>query len=68
MGFDGKMTLHPNQLPVLHKAMCPNPLQLEEARAILKAAQTEKAGAFKFRGRMVSTDCNLGGELGGSAL
>ncbi|MGH7313060.1 MAG: HpcH/HpaI aldolase/citrate lyase family protein, partial [Candidatus Rokuibacteriota bacterium] len=56
MGFTGKISIHPNQIPVINAAFAPAPEEVEEARALVAAF--EEAGrrgvyAFTFRGRMV---------------
>lgn len=56
MGFTGKISIHPHQIPVINAAFTPAPQEVEEARALV-AAFAEAAGrgvyAFTFRGRMV---------------
>ncbi len=56
MGFAGKISIHPNQIPVINEAFTPAKEAVEEARALV-AAFDEHARrgvyAFTFRGQMV---------------
>jgi citrate lyase subunit beta/citryl-CoA lyase len=56
MGFTGKISIHPSQIPVINAAFAPFAEEVEEARALV-AAFDEASGrgiyAFTFRGRMV---------------
>lgn len=56
MGFTGKISIHPGQVPVINAAFTPAPEAVAEARELVAAF--EEAGrrgvyAFTFRGRMV---------------
>lgn len=56
MGFTGKISIHPSQIPVINAAFAPSPEEIEEARALVAAfAEASRRGvyAFTFRGRMV---------------
>ena len=56
MGFTGKLTIHPDQIPVVNAAFTPTDEELEEAQALLEGfrqAQAEGRMAFRFRGQMV---------------
>jgi citrate lyase subunit beta/citryl-CoA lyase len=56
MGFAGKISIHPGQIPVINAAFTPSPEALEEARALVAAfveARARGAYAINFRGRMV---------------
>jgi len=56
MGFTGKISIHPNQIPVINAAFAPSPAEVEEARALVAAfeeARRRGVYAFTFRGRMV---------------
>jgi citrate lyase subunit beta / citryl-CoA lyase len=56
MGFDGKITIHPDQIPVVNEAFTPTAAEVEEARELLAAAEASAAAgklAFEFRGQMV---------------
>lgn len=51
-GFDGKMTIHPNQIDVVNAAFSPTAAEVAEAQALLEASKGQ-AGAFRHEGRMV---------------
>lgn len=56
MGFTGKITIHPDQIPIVNEAFTPSATEVEEATALLAAfAEAEASGrmAFRFRGQMV---------------
>lgn len=56
MGFDGKLTIHPDQIEVVNEAFTPTGEAIEEAVALLEAYEHSKAEgrmAFNFRGQMV---------------
>jgi citrate lyase subunit beta / citryl-CoA lyase len=55
-GFDGASCVHPTIVPILNRAFSPTPQELDDARALLAAADRAQAdgyGAFEFKGRMV---------------
>eukprot|EP00932_Pfiesteria_piscicida_P016532 SRR837773.345.p2 GENE.SRR837773.345~~SRR837773.345.p2 ORF type:complete len:346 (+),score=160.38 SRR837773.345:148-1038(+) len=51
-GFDGKMTIHPNQIDVANAAFSPTAKELQEAKELLAAAEGQ-AGAFRWKGQMI---------------
>lgn len=56
MGFEGKITIHPSQIPIVNEAFTPTVDEIAEAQELLSAfEENEKAGkmAFRFRGQMV---------------
>lgn len=56
MGFDGKITIHPDQIDIVNEAFTPSPDEVAEATELLAAfeqARLEGRQAFAFRGRMV---------------
>ena len=56
MGFTGKISIHPNQVPVINDVFTPAKEALEEARELVAAFEEyARRGvyAFTFRGRMV---------------
>jgi citrate lyase subunit beta/citryl-CoA lyase len=56
MGFTGKISVHPDQIPVINAAFTPAPAVVEEARALVAAFEEHgRRGiyAFTFRGQMV---------------
>lgn len=65
MGFAGKISIHPNQIPVINAAFTPSSEALAEARDLATAfADARRRGvyAFTFRGRMVDAP-HLAGAL-----
>ena len=56
IGFTGKLTIHPNQIPVVNDAYTPNPDEVERANRLIEAfdeARREGRNAFRFEGQMV---------------
>ncbi len=56
MGFSGKISIHPGQVPVINEAFTPPAAVVEEARELVAAFEEHaRRGvyAFSFRGRMV---------------
>jgi citrate lyase subunit beta / citryl-CoA lyase len=56
MGFVGKISIHPSQLPVINEVFTPAADEIAEARALVQAfAEHARQGiyAFRFRGMMV---------------
>ncbi len=56
MGFTGKLTLHPDQIPIVNEAFTPSATEIAEARELLEAfVANEQAGkgVFTFNGQMV---------------
>jgi citrate lyase subunit beta / citryl-CoA lyase len=56
MGFTGKISIHPDQVPVINAAFTPLPEVVEEARALVAAFEEHRRRgvyAFTFRGQMV---------------
>merc|ERR1719215_571942 len=51
-GFDGKLTIHPDQIDVVNAAFSPTPQELKAAQELLAAAESEP-GAFRWKGQMV---------------
>ncbi|CAE8732457.1 unnamed protein product, partial [Polarella glacialis] len=51
-GFDGKMTIHPDQIDVVNAAFSPSKEELADAKELLEAADGQ-LGAFRFKGQMV---------------
>jgi len=65
MGFTGKISIHPNQIPVINAAFTPSAEAVAEARELVAAfADARRRGvyAFTFRGRMVDAP-HLAGAL-----
>ena len=56
MGFSGKISIHPNQIPVINEVFTPPPEAVAEARELVAAfeAHTRRGVyAFTFKGQMV---------------
>jgi citrate lyase subunit beta / citryl-CoA lyase len=56
MGFQGMLTIHPDQIPIVNEAYTPSRAEAEEALALLAAfdeARREGRMAFSFQGQMV---------------
>ena len=56
MGFTGKLTIHPAQIPIVNEVFTPDDAEINEARELVQAfEENERAGrmAFQFRGQMV---------------
>ena len=56
MGFSGKISIHPNQIPVINEAFTPAKDAVAEARELVAAFEEHArrgAYAFTFRGQMV---------------
>jgi len=51
-GFDGKLTIHPEQITAVNAAFSPSGAEIAEARELLAASEGQ-VGAFRFKGRMV---------------
>ena len=52
VGFDGKIAIHPTQIPVIRAGYTPTDDQADWARRVLAAAQNER-GVFAYEGQMV---------------
>lgn len=56
LGFSGKMAIHPDQVPVIHRAFSPSGEEIAAARKIVDADEAARAkgeGAFRLDDRMV---------------
>ncbi|RYJ13640.1 CoA ester lyase [Halogeometricum borinquense] len=56
LGYDGKMAIHPAQVPVINDAFTPSPDQVEWAEKVLDArdeAETSGAGVFRVDDEMI---------------
>jgi citrate lyase subunit beta/citryl-CoA lyase len=51
-GFTRKWSIHPNQIPVIVKTLSPSPSEIEEACAILLAAQAAQWGPIQHEGKL----------------
>ena len=65
MGFTGKISIHPHQIPVINAAFIPAPEVVADARALVAAFEEHRARgvyAFTFKGQMVDAP-HLAGAL-----
>lgn len=53
MGFDGKVAIHPAQLPIIEARFSPSQEALDEARAIVEIHQQTQSSRFSYQGKMV---------------
>lgn len=53
LGFDGKWTIHPSQIPVVNDLFTPSRGDFEHASAMLAAIAAADAGATLFEGEMI---------------
>jgi len=56
MGYTGKITIHPDQIPIVNELFTPSSDEVAEARELVAAfeqAQRDGRMAFSFRGQMV---------------
>ncbi len=56
MGYTGKITIHPDQIPIVNELFTPSADEVAQARELVDAfevAQREGKMAFSFRGQMV---------------
>ncbi|KAK6541931.1 hypothetical protein TWF694_007706 [Orbilia ellipsospora] len=53
-GFEGKQTIHPDQIDIINKAFSPRPSEVQWARDLLHEVEKRpEDGAFEFNGKMV---------------
>src|SRR3990172_3818061 len=56
MGFTGKISIHPGQIPVINDVFTPSKEDVQEARELIAAFDEHRqqgSGAFAFKGQMV---------------
>ncbi|KAL7504805.1 hypothetical protein ACHAXN_002684 [Cyclotella atomus] len=54
MGFDGKLTLHPNQISALHRIFEPTEAEMKDANTIVKLWEDgDGKGAVLYEGKMI---------------
>jgi citrate lyase beta subunit len=53
LGFTGKLAIHPDQVPVIVQALLPTAQQVQDAHAIVAAAQAHPQGVCVLNGRMI---------------
>lgn len=52
VGFDGKVAIHPSQVPIIREAFAPTQAEIDWADRVVAAAADER-GVFRFEGQMV---------------
>jgi citrate lyase subunit beta/citryl-CoA lyase len=52
-GFAGKLTIHPDQIPIVNAAFTPTDDEVRAAEELLAAAERAGKGAFEYRGQMI---------------
>ncbi|QCW05154.1 CoA ester lyase [Natrinema pallidum] len=53
LGYDGKMAIHPDQVPVINDAFTPSDEDIEWAERVLDARDRTAAGVFEVDGEMI---------------
>lgn len=53
LGYDGKMAIHPAQIPVINDAFTPSDEQIEWAKRVLDARETHDGGVFRVDEEMI---------------
>ena len=53
LGFTGKASIHPNQIPVIHEAFTPTPEQIVKARKVVAAFEQNKTGLVVLDGELI---------------
>ncbi len=56
MGFTGKISIHPSQIPVINEVFTPSREEVQAARELIAAFEEHRrrgSGAFAFKGQMV---------------
>lgn len=54
MGFTGKASYHPNQIPYIHAGFTPSAAAIAEARRVLEAAAADTVGNTRLDSRMIN--------------
>ena len=53
LGFTGKASIHPKQLPAIHKAFTPNAATIDKARKVCAAFEADKTGLVVVDGELI---------------
>lgn len=53
LGFTGKASIHPSQIPVIHEAFTPTPEQIDKARRVVAAFEQDKSGLVVLDGELI---------------
>jgi citrate lyase beta subunit len=52
-GFDGKLCIHPDQVPLANEVFGPTRAELDAAAELIETFEAQRASVFAWRGRMV---------------
>jgi citrate lyase beta subunit len=53
LGFTGKASIHPNQIPIIHGAFTPTEAQIAKARKVVAAFEQNKTGLVVLDGELI---------------
>jgi (S)-citramalyl-CoA lyase len=53
LGFTGKASIHPNQIPIIHQAFTPDARTIEKARKVCAAFEQDKTGLVVVDGELI---------------
>jgi len=53
LGFTGKASIHPNQLPIIHEAFTPTPERIAKARRVVAAFEQNQSGLVVLDGELI---------------
>ncbi|HTS55404.1 MAG TPA: CoA ester lyase [Burkholderiales bacterium] len=53
LGFTGKASIHPNQIPIIHAAFTPTESQIAKARKVVAAFEQNKTGLVVLEGELI---------------
>ncbi len=53
LGFTGKASIHPTQIPIIHEAFTPTPDQIAKARTVVAAFERDKTGLVVLDGELI---------------
>jgi len=53
LGYDGKMAIHPDQVPIINDAFTPDQSEIEWAERVLDADEQTEAGVYEVDGEMI---------------
>jgi citrate lyase subunit beta/citryl-CoA lyase len=53
LGYDGKLAIHPSQVPVINDAFTPDPDAVDWAKSVLAASEEAEGGVFAVEGEMI---------------
>jgi len=53
LGFTGKASIHPSQIPIIHEAFTPTPEQVAKARKVVAAFERDSTGLVVLDGELI---------------